>query len=85
MGVCILAFCIKLLEKCPKFLTNQAKIVMNFFSFQRTKLSLKTEEWSQGRTQGGCTRGFNVSNLMGIKRRMIDIGKKITFFFLQNV
>jgi hypothetical protein len=33
----------------------------------------------------GCTLGgFNVSNLMGIKRRMIDIGKKITFFFLQN-
>ncbi len=28
---------------------------------------------------------FNVSNLMGIKRRMIDIGKKITFYFLQNV
>ncbi len=34
-----------------------------------------------GRTIGG----FNVSNLMGIKRRMIDIGKKITFYFLQNV
>jgi hypothetical protein len=30
-------------------------------------------------------RGFNVSNLMGIKRRMIDIGKKITFYFLQKV
>jgi hypothetical protein len=29
--------------------------------------------------------GFNVSNLMGIKRRMIDIDKKITFYFLQNV
>jgi hypothetical protein len=29
--------------------------------------------------------GFNVSNLMGIKRRMIDIWKKITFYFLQNV
>jgi hypothetical protein len=29
--------------------------------------------------------GFNVSNLMGIKRRMIDFGKKITFYFLQNV
>ncbi len=30
-----------------------------------------------------CTRtlgGFNVSNLMGITRRMIDIVKKITFF-----
>ncbi len=26
-----------------------------------------------------------VSNLKGIKRRMIDIGKKITFYFLQNV
>jgi hypothetical protein len=25
--------------------------------------------------------GFNVSNLMGITRRMIDIGKKITFYF----
>ncbi len=32
-----------------------------------------------------CTiGGFNVSNLMGIKRRMMDIGKKITFYFLQN-
>ncbi len=29
--------------------------------------------------------GFNVSNLMGITRRMIDIGKKMTFYFLQNV
>ncbi len=29
--------------------------------------------------------GFNVPNLMVIKRRMIDIGKKITFYFLQNV
>ncbi len=35
---------------------------------------------------GSCgVGGFNVSNLMGIKRRMIDIGKKITFYFLQNV
>jgi hypothetical protein len=34
----------------------------------------------------GCrVGGFNVSNLMGIKHRMIDIGKKITFYFLQNV
>jgi hypothetical protein len=33
-----------------------------------------------------CTvGGFNVSKLMGIKRRMIYIGKKITFYFLQNV
>jgi hypothetical protein len=33
-----------------------------------------------------CTvGGFNVSNLMGIKRRMIDIGKKKTFYFLQKV
>ena len=30
-----------------------------------------------GRTIGG----FNVSNLMGIKRRMIDIGKKLLFNF----
>jgi hypothetical protein len=29
--------------------------------------------------------GFNVSNLMGITPRMIEIGKKITFYFLQNV
>ncbi len=29
--------------------------------------------------------GFNVSNLMGITRRIIDIGKKMTFYFLQNV
>jgi hypothetical protein len=33
-----------------------------------------------------CTiGGLNVSNLMGIKRRMIDNDKKITFYFLQNV
>jgi hypothetical protein len=33
-----------------------------------------------------CTLGgFNVSNLIGITRRMIDIRKKITFYFLQNV
>jgi hypothetical protein len=32
-----------------------------------------------------CTvGGFNVSNLIGIKRRMIDISKRITFYFLQN-
>jgi hypothetical protein len=31
-----------------------------------------------------CTLGgFNVSNLMGITRRKIDIGKKITFYFQQ--
>jgi hypothetical protein len=37
-------------------------------------------------TWRACTLGgFNVSNLMGITRRMIDIGKKITFYFLQNV
>ena len=30
-------------------------------------------------------RGFNVSNLMGITRRITDIGKKMTFYFLQNV
>ena len=40
-------------------------------------------KWIQN---GACVLGgFNVSNLMGIKRRMIDIGKKITFYFLQNV
>jgi hypothetical protein len=34
-----------------------------------------------------CHRsGFNVSNLMGLKRRrMIDIGKKVTFYFLQKI
>ncbi len=37
---------------------------------------------SQGKLALG---GFNVSNLMGITRRMIDIGKKITFYFLLNV
>jgi hypothetical protein len=37
---------------------------------------------SRGRTDLG---GFNVSNFIVIKRRMIDIGKKITFYFLQNV
>ncbi len=30
-------------------------------------------------------RGFNVSNLMGIKRIMINNGKKITFYCFQNV
>jgi hypothetical protein len=34
--------------------------------------------------EGCALGGFNVSNLMGIKRRMIDIGKKITFYFLQK-
>jgi hypothetical protein len=34
---------------------------------------------------GSVLGGFNVSNLMGITRRKIDIGKKITFYFLQNV
>ncbi len=29
--------------------------------------------------------GFNISNLMGIKRGMINIGRKITLYFLQNV
>ncbi len=37
--------------------------------------------WTHTYTLGG----FNVSNLMGITRRKIDIGKKITFYFLQNV
>jgi hypothetical protein len=33
--------------------------------------------WPEG---GGVRQGgFNVSNLMGIKRRMIDIGKKLLF------
>jgi hypothetical protein len=36
-------------------------------------------------TLSGAIGGFNVSNYMGIKRRMIDIGKKITFYFLQIV
>jgi hypothetical protein len=30
-------------------------------------------------------REFNVSNLMGLKRRIIDIGKSTAFNFLQNV
>jgi hypothetical protein len=29
--------------------------------------------------------GFKVSNFIGIKRRMIDMGKKIIIFYLQNV
>jgi hypothetical protein len=38
------------------------------------------------RSRNICTLGgFNVSNLMEIKRRMTDIGKKIAFYFLQNV
>ena len=41
--------------------------------------------WSATRMCAPALGGFNVSNLMGIKRRMIDIGKKITFYFLQNV
>ncbi len=36
-------------------------------------------------SEPGTLGGFNVSNLMGITRRMIDIVKKITFYFLQNV
>jgi hypothetical protein len=43
----------------------------------------------EGTGEGGVGHstlgGFNVSILMGITRRMIDIGKKITFYFLQNV
>ncbi len=39
----------------------------------------------EGMDDGKMVGGFNVSNLMGITRRMIDIGKKITFYFLQNV
>jgi hypothetical protein len=37
---------------------------------------------------GGGVGGFNFilfGNLIGIKGRMIDIGKKLTFNFLQNV
>jgi hypothetical protein len=45
-----------------------------------------TGENDEGRWRWDCILGgFNVSNLMGITRRMIDIGKKITFYFLQNV
>ncbi len=39
----------------------------------------------RGRESHCRVGGFNVSNLMGITRRKIDIGKKITFYFLQNV
>jgi hypothetical protein len=39
----------------------------------------------RAQSQAGWILGFNVSNLMGITRRMIDICKKITFYFLQNV
>jgi hypothetical protein len=47
---------------------------------------LDNEQVSKAVISRGCTvGGFNVSNLMGIKRRMIDIGKKTTFYFLQNV
>jgi hypothetical protein len=36
----------------------------------------------EGNIHRRCTiGGFYVSNLMGIKRRMIDIGKKITLIF----
>jgi hypothetical protein len=38
-----------------------------------------------GPGQAPTVGGFNVSNLMGITRRIIDIGKKMTFYFLQNV
>jgi hypothetical protein len=34
---------------------------------------------------GGFTFSNLFSNLMGIKRRMLDIGKKITIYFLQYV
>jgi hypothetical protein len=42
----------------------------------------ESASWEAG---PGTIGGFNVSNLMGIKRRMIDIWKKITFYFLKNV
>jgi hypothetical protein len=32
-----------------------------------------------------CFRGFGVSDLMVIKQKMIDIGQKITIYFLKNV
>jgi hypothetical protein len=54
-----------------------SKVTANLFFAQiKERSSLKTD-WALG--------GFNVSNLMGITRRIIDIGKKITFYFLQNV
>jgi hypothetical protein len=37
---------------------------------------LKTIQGTYGVIQNYAVGGFNVSNLMGIKRRMIDIGKK---------
>jgi hypothetical protein len=54
-----------------------------FLGIFKVKMSHNTTVYS---TRYICTiGGFNVSNLMGIERRMIDIGKKITFYFLQNV
>jgi hypothetical protein len=47
---------------------------------------LRKRESSLTAEEGGCrVGGFNVSNLVGITRRKIDIGKKITFYVLQNV
>jgi hypothetical protein len=45
-------------------------------------------------TVPGCMQGMDIRGLQfytffgistGITRRMIDIGKKVTFYFLQNV
>jgi hypothetical protein len=49
------------------------------------KVSVEAGKGRESAHSGCRVGGFNVSNLMGIKRRMIDIGKKITFYFLQNV
>ncbi len=51
-------------------------------AYDSTFANLTVEDSKLGKCLLG---GFNVSNLMGITRRMIDIGKKITFYFLQNV
>jgi hypothetical protein len=61
--------------------------LVNLYSL-KTMLNVDPKIFSQiprGRLWNYTLGGFNVSNLMGITRRKIDIGKKITFYFLQNV
>jgi hypothetical protein len=52
-------------------------------SFDRSLLKVVSRRFF--RKSAPTLGAFNVSNLMGITRRMIDIGKKISFYFLLNV
>jgi hypothetical protein len=60
---------------CPTEYTEWQRPLSGVHSFIMEKLA------QSGEGGGYTLGGFNVSNLMGIKRRMINIGKKITFTF----